>query len=407
MAKVSLNVSVSTEQKARGAPALILLTATAALGQFAGNIYAPSLPSVARSFEVSAASAQMSIAVFFAAFAVCQLLFGPISDRHGRRPVLLMGIAIYLLGTALCALAPTFSLLIAGRVVQAAGAAAAIVMSRAITRDSFDGPDLTRAMATITIVFALVPGLTPLLGGVLEELAGWRATFVAVAVVGAGVLAAVLRSLDETLKARTPRLEFGATLGHYRDILRDRVFLSYTLAAGAVMGSLAAFFAGSPALLIEIMGLSPLEYGIYPAISVVGFMIGGLATRKLANRLTPRQLAGAGLVLLLLGAVLLFSLAWLGMLSRIGVAGAMVVHITGLGLFLPTAISAALQRYPARAGAAASLQGFLQMSGAALGALLVSLLQSEVPTLAFPATMLVFTALAALALTALPRSTQQ
>jgi DHA1 family bicyclomycin/chloramphenicol resistance-like MFS transporter len=297
--------------------------------------------------------------------------------------------------------------LIAGRVVQAAGAAAAIVMSRAITRDSFDGAALTRALATITIVFALVPGLTPLLGGVLEELSGWRSTFAAVAVVGAGALVAVFRSLDETLKSPARRLEFGTALTQYRDILRDRVFLGYTLAAGAVMGSLAAFFAGSPALLIETMGLSPLEYGIYPAISVLGFMIGGLATRKLANRVAPRRLARAGLVLLGLGAVLLFAFALFSALSRFGVAGAMVVHISGLGLFLPTAIAAALQRYPTRAGAAASLQGFLQMSGAALGVVLVSVLQGHVPMLAFSATMIVFTALAALALATLPQSTER
>lgn len=377
-------------------PTIALLTAAAALGQFAGNIYAPSLPSVARDFGVTAGEAQLTIAVFFAAFAIAQLLFGPVSDRYGRRPVMLTGIVLFLGGTALCAAAPSFELLLLGRVVQAAGAAGAIVMSRAITRDCFDGPALTRALATITIVFALVPGLTPLLGGALEQAAGWRASFVAVGLTGAVVLAAVMTRLDETLKSRSARFDFGTALRDYRAILNDRAFLAYALAAGAVMGSLAAFFAGSPALFIGVMGMSPLEYGLYPAISICGFMIGGLAARSLAGRVSPQRLAASGLLVLGAGALVMIALPLNGVFSRAGFAAGMIVHIAGLGLFLPTAIAGALQRFSDRAGSAASMQGFLQMSGAALGVVTVSALQAGSPSLAFPTAMLIFTSLAIL-----------
>ncbi|MBC8050672.1 MAG: MFS transporter, partial [Chitinophagales bacterium] len=189
-------------RRAERQPAIALLTEVAALGQFAGNICGPSLHSVARDFGVTAGGAQLTIAIFFAAFAIAQLLLGPVSERHGRRPVMLTGIVLFLVGTAVCAAALSLDLLLLGRIVQAAGAAGAIVMSRAITRDCFDGPALTRTLATITIVFALVPGLTPLLGGALEHMAGWRASFVAVGLTGAVVLAAVITRLDETLKIR-------------------------------------------------------------------------------------------------------------------------------------------------------------------------------------------------------------
>lgn len=378
------------------APSIALLTATAALGQLAGNIYAPSLPSVAQAFAVNDAAVQLSMSVFFAAFAVAQLLFGPVSDRFGRRPVLLAGAALFVVASLICAMTQSFTLLLIARALQATGAAASIVMSRAITRDSYEGAALTRALATITIVFALVPGLSPLLGGVLEQYFGWRAAFWATALAGGAVLVVVWVTLRETLTLCAPALRFQGVMADFREILRDRTFCTYALSAGAVMGSLSAFFAGSPALFISEIGMSPVEYGFYPPISVAGFMIGGLITRRLAGRTAPDRLASYGLGLLALGAVILFVPPVLGILSRFGFAFGMVVHISGLGLFLPTAISTALQRFRARAGSVASMQGFLQMAGATLGTLSVSLLQGAAPTLAFPATMVVFTAIACL-----------
>jgi MFS transporter, DHA1 family, multidrug resistance protein len=376
-------------------PSIAVLTTTAALGQFAGNIYAPSLPSVARAFDVTDGAVQLSMTVFFATFAVAQLVVGPVSDRIGRRPVMLAGIVVFLAGSLICAATPSFELLLVARAVQATGAAATIVMSRAVTRDSFDGVQLTRALATITIVFALVPGLTPLLGGVLEQYLGWRAPFWATVAAGVAVLLSVGLTLRETLAQRAPALKFGGVFQDYRAILHDATFRTYALAAAAVMGSLSAFFAGSPALFIGRMGMSPMEYGLYPPISVAGFMIGGLVTRWGVGRVDPRRMAALGLALLGAGAVILIVPPVLGILSRLAFAAGMVVHITGLGLFLPTAIATALQRFPTRSGAAASMQGFLQMAGATLGTLSVSLSQSVAPTLAFPATMLIFTGLAA------------
>lgn len=374
-------------------PGVALLAGLAALGQFAGNIYTPALPALARDFAVPAGDIQLTIAVFLAVFAAGQLFAGPVSDRFGRRPVLHAGLAVFVLGSVLCALASSFAFLMTGRIVQAAGAAAAIVMSRAITRDSYDGPELTRMLAAITIVFALVPGLTPLLGGAVEQLLGWRISLWITALAGLAMVATTLR-LPETLARPTARLSFSSAFADYGRILADAPFRTYALAAAVVMGSLSAFFAGSPILFIEAIGMTPIEYGLYPPLSIAGFMLGGLATRRLAGRIAPERLALAGLLVLLAGAAILLGAALLGRFERAIFAGAMVVHITGLGLFLPTATAAALSRFRERAGAAAAMLGFLQMAGGAIGTLAVSLLQAPLPLIAFPTAMFAATALA-------------
>lgn len=370
------------------AATVAVLTALAALGQFASNVYTPSLPAVARHFGVAAGEAQLTLAVFLASFAVSQLLFGPVSDRFGRRPVLFAGLAVFLAGTAACALATGFGVLLAGRVVQAAGAAATIVMSRAMTRDSFEGAALMRVLATISIAFALVPGLTPLLGGVLEQLGGWRAAFVATFLLGLGALAAAAR-LPETNARPVPLLDLASAAAAYRQVLGDPVFRTYSLAAAGVMASMSAFFAGSPALFMDRLGVSPIEYGLYPPLAVTGFVLGGLVTRRLAGKVPPGRIAATGLALLAAGAALMLGLPLASLLSPYGLTGAMVVHVTGLGVFLPTAVGAALGRFPRMAGSAAAMQGFLQMGGGALGAVAVSLLQGVLPVLAFPVTMVI------------------
>lgn len=382
------------------ASSLVLLAATAALGQFAGNIYAPSPPTITSYFEVSAGIAQLSIATFFAAFAVAHLFFGPVSNRVGRRPIMLLGLGLFVLGSIVCALAPNFTILLGGRVLQAIGAAATIVVSRAVTRDRFDGPALQKALAAITVVFALVPGLTPLLGGTLEQYSGWRSSFWVTASTGLAVFGFVVTVLLETHAVSASALSFRKAARTYVLICGDRIFLTYSLAAGAVMASLSAFFAGSPALFIEVIGMSPVEYGFYPLISVVGFMAGGLLVGRFSDKVTLSQIAAAGLPVMLFGASIIFASAALGLLDRIAFASGMVVHITGLGLFLPVGVANALRRFPTRVGAAASMQGFLQTTGATLGVVLVTSLQDLAPNLAVPATMAVFSLLAVAIFTA-------
>lgn len=372
---------------------VLLLAALAALGQFASTVYIPSLPAVAASLGVSDGRAQLTLAVSLASLAAGQLVWGPFADRFGRRPVLFVGLGVFVVGTLACAVAPSLGVLLTSRAVQGIGAAAALVVSRAATRDSFEGPELARVLAAVTIAFALVPGLTPLLGGLTQQFGGWRSTFWLTLVVGGAVAVLASWRLPETLRRRSARLDLRSVASSYGVVLADRTFLSFAVAAGFAFASMSAFFAGSPAYLIGRLGLSPVEYGLYPPLAVTGFVVGGVLTRRLATEVAPRRLALTGLWIMLVGAVLVLVPPLFGFADKLLLSGAMVVHVAGLGLFLPTAVAGALQRFPDRAGTGAAAQGFLQVGIGALGAVGVSLLQPSLPLLAFPLVMIGATAI--------------
>jgi DHA1 family bicyclomycin/chloramphenicol resistance-like MFS transporter len=382
---------------------IFLLTAMTALGQFASNVYLPALPAVAADFSAPMSQVQWTLAVFLVVFALGQLVYGPLSDRFGRLAPLKLGLIVYLAGSIGAALAPTLAVLLACRAVQAAGGAAGIVIARAMVRDSFAGQALARVMALISIVFGLVPGLSPLVGGIATDVLDWRATFWLTAVLGVGVLAGTLH-LAETNRRPEPSLDFRAILVGYRGVLVNRPFMVFALPAALIVGSLSAFFAGSPTLLIERIGISPTEYGFYPPFAVSGFMIGGAMARRMAGRTSPAGIVRLGLAIMLLGALLLAVPAMIGAFGKYQVAVAMVVHVSGLGLVMPTAIAAALSAVREQIGTASAVLGFLQMTCAALATFAVSLAQPLYPVAAFPVVMIVFTAASLLVFTSMQRS---
>ena len=382
---------------------VILLAAMAAVGQFASNIYTPSLPSVAADLGVSHGASQTTLAVFLAAFALAQLFVGPLADQYGRKPTLMTGMAVFIAGTILCSVAPDYPTLLTGRIIQGVGAAAGIVVSRATTRDSFEGIELARVLASVTIVFALVPGLTPLIGGIVEQGLGWRATFWMTSLLGLLLAAIVMHRLPETLAAPR-RVSLATEIAGYRTILRNPVFCANALVVAGAFASMSAFFSGAPAVLIGSLGISPIEFGFYPPVAVSGFIIGGIVTRRLAKGGNPRFMSVFGVAIMLTGAVMLFIPPALGLLNKYLVNGAMIVHVTGLGILLPASIASALQQFPDRAGAAAAMQGFLQMSGGAIGAACTAALFGFLNVLSFPTVMLCATALSwAMALLFIPK----
>lgn len=344
----------------------VLLACVAGIGQVAANLPLPSLPAIGREFGAGAEG--LVVAVFLAAFAPSQLVWGPLSDRHGRRPVVLAALAVFALGSALAALAPAFWILLAGRALQAAGGAAGLVVARASLRDGAEGSALGRGMAALSMAIAAVPALAPLAGAALEQAAGWRLGFWATAGAGAVVLAWAVVALPETSRVRTSRLDLRAVLGDYRAVWRDARFRPPALVAAGAMGGLFAFGAGSPTLYISVFGLSPLAYALYPLIAVLGVLVGGGAARMLMKRGSPRRALVVGVALMLVGGVGMAALGPFGLFGKHAVNVTMLVFVLGLGFALPAAFAEALAPFRDRAGTAASLAGAIQIAGGAVAA---------------------------------------
>src|SRR5712671_250459 len=264
MADQTLAIDACPRTEARSTVLQIaVLAALAATGTLATNILLPSLPQMAVSLNVSTAAVTSAITVFLAVFAVGQLVVGPVSDRFGRRWPVLIGFAVFFAGSVWCGLATDLPGLLAGRVVQAVGACATSVLSRAIARDLFTGAALARAMALIMIAMAAAPGFSPLLGGALDRTFGWRSEFVFVGIF-AGLGAVAYGSvLGETHHATRTPLDPLAIAKNYFGLIADRRFLVPAATVSLIMGGLFAMFSAAPRVLIEAMRFTPIQLGLF------------------------------------------------------------------------------------------------------------------------------------------------
>src|ERR1700716_3241100 len=263
---------------------IAVLATLSATGTLATNVLLPSLPQMAASLNVSSAAVTSAITVFLAVFALGQLVVGPISDRYGRRWPVLIGFAVFFAGSIWCALATDLPGLLAGRVIQATGACATSVLSRAIARDLFSGAALGRAMALIMIAMAAAPGFSPLLGGALDHTFGWRSEFAFLGVFAAIGALAYGTVLGETHDSRRIPLNPLAIAKNYVGLIADRRFLIPAATVGLIMGGLFAMFSTAPRVLIEGMHFTPIQLGLFFAGTVLIVFAAGM----LATRLRPR-----------------------------------------------------------------------------------------------------------------------
>ena len=355
---------------------IAVLAGLAATGTLATNILLPSLPQMAASLNVTSAAVTSAITIFLAVFAVGQLAVGPISDRYGRRWPVLIGFAVFFAGSVWCGLATDLPGLLIGRVIQAAGACATSVLSRAIARDLFSGPALARAMALIMIAMAAAPGFSPLLGGALDHYFGWRSEFALVAAfAGLGALA-YGSVFGETHHATRTPLDPLAIARNYGSLITDRRFLVPAATVSLIMGGLFAMFSAAPRVLIEAMHFTPIQLGLFFAGTVLIVFAAGMLATRLAPRYGLDRSIRGGLLAALTGSIAMLVVA-LYSPTLLSYLGALSVFLLGMGIVNPLGTAQALSPFGDKAGAASALVGFWQMMMAAIGVWLAATISHE------------------------------
>ncbi len=362
-----------------GAAPFALLVAITACGTLGMHLVIPALPATAQALHVSAGTIQLTITLYLIGLAAGQLAYGPISDRFGRRPVLLAGLALFTLAGLATALAPSAALLILARILQSIGGCAGLVLGRAMVRDAAEGDRATKQLALLTLVMSMAPAIAPVFGGYAVAWFGWRAAFGVLAAVGAVTLALTAWRLPET---NQPGRRTGASLlaGSIR-LARSPAFRGFALGGACTTTSFYAFMAASPFIFINLLHQTPQRVGLYYMLLMVGLAAGGFTANRLAGRVRMEWvLRGANL--LAIAAAAGFLLAWAtGVLNVATVVGSVGLFMMGAGIASPFALTSAISVNPNAIGAASGLYGAVQMLYGALCTVIVaSWAPGSVPT---------------------------
>lgn len=352
-------------------PSLLLLLTV--FGPISMDLYLPALPALTSELDAATSIAQLTITACLLGLALGQLLAGPLSDRHGRRGVLLIGVVSYVGVSLLCAISPTVEMLIAARLVQGLAGGVGIVIAQAAGRDVYSGGALIRFYGRLTVVGGLAAVIGPMLGGILSGVVDWRGLFVFLAVIGAAILLATLLAFPETLPpARRTSGGFTQTVRAYRILVADRTFVGAVLNQGFMYAATFAYLAGATYVLQEIYGLTPLQYAAAFGLNSVGFMVFGYLAGRAAERWSVRGTLASGVALTGLGSVGLLAAGlapvplWVVIVSLFALAG-------GVAVTSPPATTLALAGYPQFAGTASSLLGTVRFGFGAISAPLVGL----------------------------------
>jgi DHA1 family bicyclomycin/chloramphenicol resistance-like MFS transporter len=350
----------------------ILLTAMVALGPLSTDLYLPSLPTIGAAFGADTATVQLTLSVFLAGFAVSQLIYGPLSDRFGRRPMILGGIVLYFLASLACAYAPSIEVLILARFGQALGACVGPVLGRAAVRDIYGRERAARMLSYMGMVMALAPAVGPILGGIVEVHFGWRANFLALAAFGLTMLVATLVILPETNQWKSrDATRPGRLVANYLGLLRHRSYIGYVLVVACAYSGIFSFISGSSFVLIGLLGLSPDVYGFCFAAIVVGYMLGAFLSGRFTVALGLERMVQLGTTVQVLGGLAGVALYAAGIVTVSSIVGPVVVFMIGTGLAMPNAQAGAIGPFPRMAGSASALLGFFQMGLAALVGIVV------------------------------------
>lgn len=353
----------------------VILGLISAIGPFAIDMYLPAMPQMAQALGASAGEVQMSLTAFFIALGLCQMLYGPLSDRYGRRGPLMAGLGLFVLGSLGCALAPDAHTLIVMRFIAGVGACAGMVIPRAVVRDLHTGAEAARLGAMLMLVFSVSPILAPLAGSLVVALAGWRWIFGCIVVLGLLALGLVLWALQESRPVEARRgTTLAGTLAAVAELLRDRHFIALALTGAFAMSGFMAYLGHSSFVIIEHHGVTPTQYGMLFGLNAAAFIGAAQINARLCRRLGLPAVIRLGLGGYLAASALLLALTLAG-IDRLEVLVALLFVAYGfLGLVAPTVPVLALEQHGAVAGTASALIGTVQMVCGALVMALVAAL---------------------------------
>ncbi len=368
------DVQTKNEQRAATPWRLLaLLIAMTAIGPATLNMLVPALPGLVEQFGTDTGTVQLTLSLYLLSLAGAQLVLGPLSDRFGRRPVVLAGLALAVVSSFAAMAASSINALIAVRIVQAIGAATGVVIGRAIIRDLYERDRAAAMIGLVTTAMVIAPMVAPLIGGILDTAFGWEAIFLFIALFGAGVLVWAVLFLPET----RPAVVAGAPTmlwQHWRALLGNAKFHGYVLAGALGSAPFFTFIGGGPHVVVTMMGRTSAEYGLWFAVTSLGYMSGNFTASRLSQQLGVDTMIMAGVGFELVGASLTAALV-----ATIPDAGPAIIFLPqfvisyGNGLLLPNAIAGAVSVRPQAAGAASGVAGFTQMALGAASTQLVTM----------------------------------
>jgi MFS transporter, DHA1 family, multidrug resistance protein len=352
---------------------VFLLAGLVALTEFAASAYVPAITIIADSLGVQTEIVQTTVLVGLLTSAIAGLIIGAVADSMGRRQLLLPALGLYIAGSICAAAAPSIAWLFVGRVFQAVGSCAGMILSRAIARDLHSGPQLTRLLSGVTLVASMAPAIAPLLGGVLAAWLGWRAIFAFAAIYGCAVFLGML-VLPETNKAPAAPIRVKAIFAAYVTILTSKAFIIPNVVTAALLASMFAFLVSAAAIFVKGLHLSPALVGCFPAVAVSGTIVGASLARSAATRVEAATIVRAGCLMALASSI---AMAWIP-ISAPFLLAAITFFCLGLGCALPVTVSMAMANFGDRAGAASALLGAIQSLGAAIGGAMVALIGGSI-----------------------------
>ncbi|WP_061708147.1 multidrug effflux MFS transporter [Pseudenterobacter timonensis] len=365
-----------TPTKTTGLPFILILSALMAFTSLSTDIYLPAMPRMSADLQ---GNAELTITGFLIGFAIAQLIWGPISDHLGRRIPLFIGMALFVIGSAGCAMADTITDIVFWRVFQALGACTGPMLARAMIRDLFSRTRAAQMLSTLVIIMAIAPIAGPLMGGQLIKFASWHAIFWLLVVVGV-LMFASLWWLPETLKEeKRVNASVKGAFKNYASLLRNPKFMQYTLSLTSYYVAAYAFITGSPFVYIRYYGVAPAHYGWLFALNVLGVMGMSVVNRRLVSRYPLEQLLRYATALAAAAAVTMAACVWLHAGGLALMVGLIFLFFAMNGIIAATSTAAALDAVPGSAGSASALIGSLQYGSGIVSSLLLATLSDGTP----------------------------